>query len=144
MAIQVAHRLHLDTNIFVHAVRGGEIWEHIKARHDLLMIEPRPAFSFAVQGEALSLAGQWQWGAEKVDKLSYFFRYFERRDVTLPLIEAYAEIDVFSRNVSVPVRMGKNDLWIAATAYLSGATLLTTDRDFDHLHGTFFDRILMA
>lgn len=30
--------------------------------------------------------------------------------------------------------MGKNDLWIAATASALDLTLLTTDRDFDHLH----------
>ena len=29
--------------------------------------------------------------------------------------------------------MGKNDLWIAACAKATGATLLTTDKDFDHL-----------
>lgn len=29
--------------------------------------------------------------------------------------------------------MGKNDLWIAASAKAAGATLLTTDGDFDHL-----------
>jgi tRNA(fMet)-specific endonuclease VapC len=31
--------------------------------------------------------------------------------------------------------MGKNDLWIAACAKASGASLLTTDKDFDHLNG---------
>ena len=30
--------------------------------------------------------------------------------------------------------MGKNDLWIAASAMELKATLLTTDKDFDHLH----------
>lgn len=30
--------------------------------------------------------------------------------------------------------MGKNDLWIAATASVTHATLLTTDQDFRHLH----------
>lgn len=30
--------------------------------------------------------------------------------------------------------MGKNDLWIAATALAEGATILTADQDFDHLH----------
>ena len=33
--------------------------------------------------------------------------------------------------------MGKNDLWIAATAAVEGATLLTADNDFDLLSGTF-------
>ena len=30
--------------------------------------------------------------------------------------------------------MGKNDLWIASTAFLFGLPLVTTDHDFDHLH----------
>ena len=33
------------------------------------------------------------------------------------------------------VPMGKNDLWIAATAHASGAILLSTDGDFEHLDG---------
>lgn len=33
--------------------------------------------------------------------------------------------------------MGKNDLWIAAAAHVTGATLLTTDADFDHLRDRF-------
>ena len=35
--------------------------------------------------------------------------------------------------------MGKNDLWIASTAALLGLTLVSTDADFDHLNGVFFD-----
>lgn len=33
--------------------------------------------------------------------------------------------------------MGKNDLWIAATAFLLEGTLLTTDSDFNHLNNEF-------
>ncbi len=35
--------------------------------------------------------------------------------------------------------MGKNDLWIAATAHVLGAKLLTTDADFNHLNEVFLD-----
>ena len=35
--------------------------------------------------------------------------------------------------------MGKNDLWIAATASVLDLTLLTTDKDFDHLKDVFLD-----
>jgi predicted nucleic acid-binding protein len=35
--------------------------------------------------------------------------------------------------------MGKNDLWIAATAAVTGATLVTTDRDFEHLSAHFIN-----
>ena len=35
--------------------------------------------------------------------------------------------------------MGKNDLWIAATASVLNVPLLTTDKDFLHLDGHFLD-----
>ena len=35
--------------------------------------------------------------------------------------------------------MCKNDLWIAATASVLNAKLLTTDADFDHLKGVYLD-----
>lgn len=51
------------------------------------------------------------------------------------VIEAYVEIDIYSLQHPDGARnMGKNDLWIAACAKASGATLLTTDTDFDHLN----------
>ena len=37
--------------------------------------------------------------------------------------------------------MGKNDLWIAATASVLKANLLVIDHDFDHLDGVFLNRI---
>jgi len=33
--------------------------------------------------------------------------------------------------------MGKNDLWIAATAKVADAILITIDSDFNHLNGKF-------
>lgn len=33
--------------------------------------------------------------------------------------------------------MGKNDIWIAATALVAKAELLTIDNDFDHLNGKY-------
>lgn len=59
------------------------------------------------------------------------------------LIEAYAEIDNYSQGKSTthtyPIgfsarNMGKNDLWIAATAKVTNSTILTNDNDFDHLN----------
>jgi tRNA(fMet)-specific endonuclease VapC len=58
----------------------------------------------------------------------------------------YAEIDTFSQGklddypLSISARnMGKNDLWIAATASVFNATLLSTDNDFDHLNKAFLN-----
>jgi predicted nucleic acid-binding protein len=51
------------------------------------------------------------------------------------VIDAYVEIDIYSQQHSDGAKnMGKNDLWIAACAKASGAALLTTDKDFDHLN----------
>jgi tRNA(fMet)-specific endonuclease VapC len=62
------------------------------------------------------------------------------------IVEAYAEIDAFSQGklLSKPLgmsarSMGKNDLWIAATASVLGVPLLTTDKDFTHLDGQYLD-----
>ncbi|MCC5916162.1 MAG: hypothetical protein JJU02_02425 [Cryomorphaceae bacterium] len=61
------------------------------------------------------------------------------------MIETYIKIDAFSQRKmaapngdklnSSPRNMGKNDIWIAATAYVIGAELITSDGDFDHLNG---------
>jgi len=35
--------------------------------------------------------------------------------------------------------MGKNDVWIAATASILDITLITTDKDFNHLDKEYLD-----
>jgi tRNA(fMet)-specific endonuclease VapC len=69
-------------------------------------------------------------------------------DGSSPLMDAYADIDAYSqgkhRLYPLPAgfsarNMGKNDLWIAATAFLLDIKLLTTDHDFDHLHPHFME-----
>ncbi len=65
------------------------------------------------------------------------------------LIDKYADIDAFSQRKlphlspqpPTPRNMSKNDLWIAATASVLNARLLTTDRDFDHLDQVFLELI---
>ena len=37
--------------------------------------------------------------------------------------------------------MGKNDLWIAAAASAMNSTLVTTDKDFDHLQPAYISSI---
>jgi len=60
------------------------------------------------------------------------------------IIEKYAEIDAYSqgklkgKKVNFTARnMGKNDLWIAATAAVLDIELFTTDKDFEHLDSKF-------
>ncbi len=60
------------------------------------------------------------------------------------LLHAYSQIDAYSKGKlpgnplgTSAINIGKNDLWIAATAIVANATLLTIDGDFDHLHSKF-------
>ena len=64
------------------------------------------------------------------------------------LLQAYVQIDSFSqgKNINFDLlkggsarNMGKNDIWIAATAYSLEARLITTDKDFSHLDPIFID-----
>ena len=135
-----------DTNILIHSVRGGAVWGDIKSKCNPLMTEPCPLVSIVTHGELRSFAAQREWGQWKQEQAAFLLDYFVRVDVTVDvtsevMLQTYAEIDTWSRRRSV--RMGKNDLWIAATAAVADAILVTTDRDFDHLHGVFFSRLLI-
>jgi tRNA(fMet)-specific endonuclease VapC len=129
----------LDTNILVHSVRQGVVWNRIREEYQLLLIEPTPLISVVVAGELRSLAHQWGWGEAKRGRMEFALGYFHV--VTIhdpPVIEAYAAIDAHFQRQGRSV--GKNDLWIAATTMVSGATLLTTDHDFDDMDPLFLTR----
>jgi len=81
----------------------------------------------------------------KKQQALFLLGYLVRVGIDSPdVLSAYAIIDADSRRSGI--KMGKNDLWIAATAHVTGATLLTTDRDFDHLEPAFLtcERITMT
>lgn len=92
--------------------------------------------------EARSLGRYREWGDARLTQLGFLLTQFRRIEIDEPGIEdAYVALDVYSR--SMGVKMGKNDrpegTRIAATALVAGATLLTTDSDFDHLSGVYLD-----
>ena len=130
----------LDTNVLVHLLRCDRVGLLIQRRYDPLMIEPRPLISVVTAGELRSLAYQFRWGDKKREQAVFLLNYFRQTSIDNPdIIEAYAVIDAFS--VRVGRSIGKNDLWIAASAKIARATLLTTDRDFDHLDPQFIARM---
>ncbi len=94
---------------------------------------------------------QWNWPSDKIERLKKLITSFIAIDIeqnNTELLDAYVNIDAFSQG-KIPApnglvlnnssrNMGKNDLWIAATAYAMNAELLTTDGDFDHLNTSYF------
>jgi predicted nucleic acid-binding protein len=108
--------------------------------------------SVVTLGELRSLALQNDWGNQKQISLSILPQQFIITDINvMSIITRYAEIDAFSRGrlkgkpLGMSSRnMGKNDLWIAATASVLNLTLITTDLDFNHLHNHYIDLELIT
>ena len=140
----------LDTNILIHLVRGNAIAQQVK-NYVGSITEPQLFVSVVNIAEAESLVVQWNWPSDKIERLKKLITSFIAIDIeqnNTELLDAYVNIDAVSQG-KIPApnelvlnnssrNMGKNDLWIAATAYAMNAELLTTDGDFDHLNTSYF------
>lgn len=135
----------VDTNIVLYSLvndRFGIFFEeNFLTEGNTLII------SVVTEGELKSLAKQRKWGERRIRNLNWTLEKYIIYPVKVEsLVNNYAIIDAYSQSklVNNPLpkgitarNMGKNDLWIAATAYTINAKLVTTDKDFDHLDGTF-------
>jgi tRNA(fMet)-specific endonuclease VapC len=126
----------LDTNILVHYVRGDATWDGIRDECQLLLIDPKPLISIVTVAELKLLSMQFHWGSAKLDRMEFLLGYLDEIPIdSRKLVDYYALFDSHLRDRGQ--KMGKNDLWIAATASLADARLLTTDHDFDRLDPDF-------
>ena len=115
----------LDTNVLVHLIRQNDLGRQIDANHNLSNRTERPLISVVTIGEAHSLARKFNWGQAKKEALTERLHSLVVVDISRrPIVERYAELDHFSESNGRP--MGKNDVWIAATAAVTGAWLITT------------------
>ncbi len=109
---------------------------YLQATYPLDTLSIVPIISIVSAAELRVLALQNDWGAYKVRMMESLLAYL----LVVPIpyktsVDAYVEIDDHSRRLGV--KMGKNDLWIAATAHAENAVILTTDKDFAHLPQSF-------
>ena len=142
----------IDTCVFIHIIR-----ESITGKRCLDALinfdeDPNIIISVVTKAELESFIIQNTWGQAKIDKLNNILQditYIDISNADNLLIDSYTKIDAFSKkkikdnkgnllNGSAR-KMGKNDLWIAATAYALDITLMTTDGDFDHLNSILLD-----
>jgi tRNA(fMet)-specific endonuclease VapC len=120
----------IDTNLLLLKLRQDIRWDTVY--NDSNLNSTTNFMSVVTLGELHSLALQNNWGSQKKDSLSILPRQFIITDINImSIITRYAEIDAFSRGklkdrpLSMTSRtMGKNDLWIAATASIMNLTLL--------------------
>lgn len=137
----------LDTGVVLGYARSAGYAEYVEKKFDIFA--NTPLVSVVSKGEIYSLALQRNWGTNKLKLLDELLRTLPVVDINHDqIIRRYAEIDTYSlgRSSVKPLpqgqtarQMGKNDLWIAATASVLRGTLLTTDHDFDHLDKVFVD-----
>ena len=137
----------LDTGIIVGYIRAAGYAKYIEAEYSVSEPPNISVISAVTVGEMLSLAIQFKWGSRRRQNMSDLLGSFAWIDINdKSILDRYAEIDAFSQgkhpSIQLPKGMtarntNKNDIWIAATGSVLNATLLTIDKDFDHLDGPF-------
>lgn len=136
----------LDTGILVHYARKSPLFQTIEKNEGLTNQDAIPFISVVTMGEILSFGIQHNWGQSKIQSIKSWLSKLVVLDINSndsQLLDVYSEIDSYSKNKLIhkqlgsSITMGKNDLWIAATAKVANAVLLTIDGDFDHLNGTY-------
>jgi tRNA(fMet)-specific endonuclease VapC len=130
----------LDTNILFHLLRADELGKYVEAQYRLREVPYRPFISIVTAAEIWSLVSRRGLGETRREALEKMMANVLAVDISdRSVLDAYIGIDLFSH--SQGISMGKNDLWIAATAKVTQATLLTTDKDFDHLDPKYLRRV---
>lgn len=143
----------LDTSVLVGIVPDFP-WSRRTVEEFALNRKETPVLTSIVsRGEILKLAKRRGWKAKKLLRMERCLRDFPQLNINTPsVINAYAMIGAWSEraNVDAPnsepppkqsIRMGQNDLWIAATAHAGNLKLLSTDKDFTHLNNIWIDYI---
>jgi tRNA(fMet)-specific endonuclease VapC len=131
-----AGRIVLDTNILVYVIRAGPLGQSIENRFQLHDRRERPMISVVTVGEARSLAIQFGWGSDKQSRLEELLHELVLLDINDDaVLRRFAEIDAYLLGIGRSI--GDNDVWIAAAASAAGATLITSDRDFEPLVDRF-------
>lgn len=125
----------------------NDVQQYLNHNEDYTII-----ISVVTKAELQAIALMNNWGNNRLKALNQLLASFTYLDIEYgneELLNAYASIHAFSQGKAAAPNgqmlgnssrnMGKNDLWIAATAHALNAVLLTTDGNFDHLHNLYFE-----
>jgi tRNA(fMet)-specific endonuclease VapC len=134
-----------DTNILLFYIRKDAQWQTIYTKYDVE--NTLNCLSVVSLGELHALALRNNWGEKRLQQIDLIKQSFTIIDINIDqIIHRYADIDAFSQgkhpnmpSIGSSRTMGKNDLWIAATASVYDLTLLTSDGDFNHLNSVFLE-----
>jgi tRNA(fMet)-specific endonuclease VapC len=135
-----------DTNILVHYIRNSNKYLEWNKEYSFFTAPNRIFLSVINIGEIESLSYQLNWGNLRLQRLQDIIRQTRTVNIYSNIIHVYAEIDAFSQGklsthpLGISARnMGKNDIWLAATAHVGQFKFVTTDNDFNHLASVYVD-----
>jgi len=135
----------LDTNILIIYSRESATANQVESEYQIFNGNHNLALSVVTLGELDSITKQFKYGDKRKKQLSKLVEQLFVIDINIKgAIERYGDIDAFSQGklLGKPLgdssrNMGKNDLWIAATASFYSMTLITSDKDFQHLQNHY-------
>lgn len=141
----------LDTCSILYILRGNKLGEKID-EHINSIENPILVISVVTKAELNSIKIKFGWGASKAHVLDEFIHSTTCIDINnsdVELLNAYVKIDSYSQGKSLDKlgnkligsskNMGKNDIWIAATAFVLECPLITCVGDFNHLNNTIIE-----
>lgn len=131
----------LDTGVVGAIGYGGELARRIDERTGIRSAMWRPLICVVTRGEIVAFMHDQGWGQRRRDGVEELMKNLVSVSIDDAQIwDAFAELKNFAKPNGWSI--GDNDLWIAGTAKVLGATLLTTDKDFDPLDDAgLIDRI---
>jgi predicted nucleic acid-binding protein len=122
----------LDTGIVLLATREGDAAKAIDAQFHLSASSFRPAICEVSVGELLGFANAFGWGEKRKAALTERLKGSLIVPISHPgVYQRWADMQTSLQRAGIAV--GQNDLWIAATADVTGLTVLSADKDFKRL-----------
>jgi tRNA(fMet)-specific endonuclease VapC len=137
----------LDTNLILIYSRDSDISDKIETVYHLFGDANTLAVSAVTLGELDAMIKKLKMGIKRQKKIEDMLKPMMKLSINdEAIIQCYGDIDTFSqgklntkKSKFTARNMGKNDVWIAATASVYDLTLVTTDKDFHHLDGEFLN-----
>lgn len=129
-------RLLLDTSVVVDIARNNKSGKAILETYSLRERVDRALISVITSGEMLGIAKRQKWDEAKIKASFELLSEFVMVEITPEVVEAYADLVALCGNQNHTMGQ-QNDMWIAATAKVTGSVLITGDSGFNWLNSHF-------
>lgn len=136
------NRFLLDARIALAYLSGHPLYEQIEKEHRLSAPATVTLISVVSKVELLSVGVRNNWDERRMSLLNNLLQSLIIVDINeadRSLMDAWARLNAFSKSNAIGKEptLSQNDLWIAATAQVANATLITDNPAFEVLQGEY-------